>query len=131
MIQKLPEHLPTIFICIPIIFTYVFYKIVYIFKKNKWRAIHLSVQFTAIFYIIAVTLMIYDSFQLKVSSYILIFHIVLLAIFLIIQWKTKTEVILLDGLKILLRISFLIFFVIYICLFTYKLFDFIYRNYAG
>src|SRR5690625_4657899 len=131
MIQKLVHYLPTILIIIPMIVTYIFYKITYILSKNKWRAIHISVQFTAIFYVVAVTIMMSNIFDFNVFSYILIFHIALLAIFLIIQWKTRIEVILRDGLKLLLRLSFLIFLILYVCLALYILFDIIYQNYIG
>jgi len=131
MIQKLVHYLPTILMIIPMIVTYIFYKITYILSKNKWRAIHISVQFTAIFYVVAVTIMMSNIFDFNVFSYILIFHIALLAIFLIIQWKTRIEVILRDGLKLLLRLSFLIFLILYVCLALYILFDIIYQNYIG
>jgi len=131
MMGKLFQQLPFVLMGIPIIFTYIFYKFTYFLSKNKWKAIHLSTQTTAIFYIVAVTLIIHNLFQLNVISYMLIFHIIVLAILLIIQWKTKIEVILLDGLKTLLRLSFLIFFATYICLSFYMLFDIIYQNYMG
>jgi len=131
MIQNIIEQIPIILIIIPIILTYCFFKVVYLFRKNKWRAIHLSVQLTTIFYVIAITIMINELFQLNVTSYMIIFHIALLAILLIIQWKTKTEVILYDGLKIMSRLSFLIFFLFYICLSIYMLFNLIYQRFIS
>src|SRR5690625_5287896 len=98
MMGKLFQQLPFVLMGIPIIFTYIFYKFTYFLSKNKWKAIHLSTQTTAIFYIVAVTLIIHNLFQLNVISYMLIFHIIVLEIILIIYWYTIIDVNLYDRL---------------------------------
>lgn len=131
MIENITKQLPLILMIIPILLTYVTYKVIYLVYKKKWKAIHLSVQYTAIFYVIAVTIMINVLFQLNVASYMIIFHIALLSILLIIQWKTKTEVMLFDGLKLLFRLSFLIFFLSYIGFSIFMLVDLFYSKFVS
>jgi len=131
MIPNITNQIPLILMVIPILLTYVSYKGIYVIRKKKWKAIHLSVQFTAIFYVIAVSIMIKVIFQLNVTSYIIIFHIAMLSILLIIQWKTKTEVILIDGLKLLFRLSFLIFFLPYIGFSIFMLFELFYSKFVS
>ena len=71
------------------------------------------------FYLIAAALFVYQLFQLNITGYIFIALISLLAIILIIQWKKDTEVLLLKGVKVLLRITFLIGGAGYIVLFVF------------
>src|SRR5690625_262119 len=113
-----------ILISIPIMMSMFIYFLGVHFSKNKWKAIHKSTQWSAVFYIIAVALLLKHLFTFSFLGYILIFLITLLSTILIIQWKKDTEVILLDGLRVMWRSSFLIFFILYLGLITYKLIQF-------
>lgn len=131
MKEEIIHNLPFIFIIIPLIATLTLYQISYFIFKHRWKAIHLSVQWTAIFYIIAVTILLEKLIEQNIIGYILIGLIVTLAVILIIQWKNNTEVILLNGLRVLWRICFLLFAVTYMVLISYELFQLIYINYAN
>lgn len=121
MEKQLLENLPIILISVPLLITLIIYTISYRLKRHKWRAIHMAVQGSAVFYVIAVTIFLQQIFKISLVGYMLIFIILILTIILIIQWKKKTEVMLFGALKVLWRILFLLFFVIYIGLLVYLL----------
>lgn len=120
--------LPLLFITIPILMTWIVYFITNKIVKHQWKAIHFSVQSTAIFYIIAVAILLQNIFHYQFVGIILICLIVFLAVILIIQWKKDTEVVLRKGLKVLLRISFLLFGAVYIILIGYEIVQLIISN---
>src|SRR5699024_10103267 len=119
MVDWLKSNIDTILIFSPIFFTYFIYFIVLKVSWKRWKAIHVSVQITAVLYIIAVTLIVNNLFQVNLISYVIISLIFLLAIILIQQRYSQTEIILYDGIRLLLRWSFLLFAVSYICLGLY------------
>src|SRR5690625_1308983 len=119
-----------IFISIPIISTLILYFICKQITKYRWKAIHLSVQISVIFYIIAVILLVEKVLKQNVLWIILIVLISLLAVILIIQCRMKTEVSMRNGLKILARISFLLFGILYLLLITYEIAQFVIINYT-
>lgn len=119
MVDWLKSNIDTILIFSPIFFTYLIYFIVLKISRKRWKAVHVSVQITAVLYIIAVILIVNHLFQVKITSYVIIFLIFLLAVILIKQRYSQTEIILYDGIRLLLRWSFLIFSVSYICLGLY------------
>lgn len=125
----LDTQLLLFFIAFPVVSTILLYSISTFLYKHRWKAIHLSVQGSAIFYVIAVILLLEKLIQISIIGYALIFIILVLAIILIIQWKTKTEVVLKDGLKVLTRICFLLFGVIYVLLISYEIIQMIYIIY--
>src|SRR5699024_693881 len=63
------------------------------------------------------------------NVYILICFLLLLRFILILQWKYYNEVILLKGVKIVWRFSFLIFLASYLILIIFNLSKFIYKTY--
>lgn len=102
-------YLIAIVITLPIIatwFVYVMSKKIY---KQTWKAVHTAVNWTTIFYIIAVIMILLMFFNKSFIGIISIFLMIMLSIIVIVQWKLKTEVILRHGLKILWRVSFLVF----------------------
>lgn len=125
MLEMIVKYGPYILMGMPIFLSLFIYYISVRLSGSKWKAIHKSVQMTAIFYIIAVALLIKLMFDLRFIGYISIFLIVMLGTILIIQWKKNTEVVLLNGLRLLWRISFLIFFILYVGLITYMIVLFI------
>lgn len=130
MVQQLIHHnLFIFFLIFPIISTLVvFYLSNYIFK-HTWKAIHFTVQSTAVFYIIAVVLLLEKFFNQTFVGIILIILITVLSVILIFQWKRHTEVNLRTGLKVLTRISFLVFGIIYTMLISYEIFQAMYVRY--
>lgn len=125
MSERLLDNLPIILISIPSVVTLLLFTICYRLKFNKWKAIHLSVQGSAIFYVIAVTILLQRIVNVNLVGYMLIVIILLLAIILIYQWRKITEVILIDAFKMLWRILFLLFFILYIGLLIYLLIDYL------
>lgn len=129
MKNTISTYIPYLFIGLPFVMTF----LVYYFSKrtfgNQWRAIHTAVQWTAIFYIIAVAILLKMMLQQSVFGYMLILLIVILAIILIFQWKHQAEVILKDGLRLLWRVSFLLFSITYSGLLIYVLVRFIQLHY--
>src|SRR5699024_12733562 len=101
-------YVPTILVCIPILMTILFYQVHYRMNKKHWRAIHLTVQFSFIFYIIADTILfnwILHTTLLVIFSFCLI---ILLSIILVLHSKLKMAINLKQGIVSMTRFSFLI-----------------------
>ncbi|HLR22873.1 MAG TPA: DUF3397 family protein [Pseudogracilibacillus sp.] len=112
-------YVPIILVCIPILMTILFYQVHYRMNKNQWRAIHFTVQFSFIFYIIADTILFNWILHKNLLGIFAIFLIILLSIILIIQRKLKMEIDLKQGIVSLMRVSFLIFSILYVILLLY------------
>src|SRR5699024_4361469 len=108
-----------ILVYIPILMIIHFYQIHYRMNKNQWRAIHFTVQFSFIFYIIADTILFNWILHKNLLGIFAIFLIILLSIILIIQRKLKMEIDLKQGIVSLMRVSFLIFSILYVILLLY------------
>src|SRR5690625_2958077 len=97
--------------------------LVYVINKrihqHTWRAIHQAVQWTNIFYIISTMLLCYSLFERIFLSYIILLHIIILTILVVAQWKRQTNIEMKQCLKLLWRISFLLFMLSYIILSIY------------
>lgn len=115
-----------IFIIIPVISTVFLYQLHKKIKKNAWKATHFSVQVSSLFYIAAVSNLLYLLFDIRSVGNILILFIIGLSIILIVQWKKDTDVSFVKALQILLRMSFLVFGLLYILLILYWGLDYFY-----
>lgn len=104
------------FITIPFLASLLVYLVSMVLDRNKLKAVHRLVNWTTIFYIIAVTMMLSIIFNLSFISIVLILLLSLLTLIIFIQWKTKRDVEITRAVKLLWRISFLLFFVLYSCL---------------
>lgn len=120
--------LPIILVIIPIFVSYLVYYISKMILKHRWKAIHLTVEWTAVFYIVAVAIFLKKHFHYEFIGWILIVLISILSCILIYQWKKHTEVVLRKGLKVLSRISFLLFGLIYIIFVLYEIIIFFLFN---
>ncbi|WP_186577562.1 DUF3397 domain-containing protein [Aquibacillus kalidii] len=103
----------TLGVCItfPFLLTCIVYIIVKKTVRNKWKAIHFSVNSTTIFYIISVGVMLNVLFGQNFTGIILIILLLILSLFVIIQWKSKGEVAIPIVWKLFWRFTFLLFFV--------------------
>lgn len=108
-------YIVSFFVTIPIIASLLVYIISMIVERNKLKAIHKMVAWTTCFYIIAVTIMLTLIFDRSFTGIILIFLLLLLSLIVFIQWKTKRDVEFKRAVKLLWRISFLLFFFLYGC----------------
>ena len=104
------------FITIPFLASLLVYLVSMVLDRNKLKAIHRLVNWTTLFYIIAVTMMLSIIFNLSFIGIVLILLLSLLTLIIFIQWKTKRDVAITRAVKLLWRISFLLFFVLYSCL---------------
>ncbi|MGM8364231.1 DUF3397 family protein [Virgibacillus sp. W0181] len=115
------SYLALFFIIIPIIATWLAYRVGNKIYKYDWQAFHFAVNTTTVFYLTAVNLLlirIFDQQFIGITVAVLLF---ILTIILISQWKKHTEVILWKGIKVLWRITFLLFFVLYVTAIAYTL----------
>lgn len=115
------NFLVVFFITIPIIATYLFYKIGMKVYAQDWRAFHFAVHMSSIFYIIAVNMLFFLIFRFQFVGSTFVVMLVILTIILIVQRRKNTEVILWKGVKAMWRITFLLFFTLYICAIIYTL----------
>ncbi|GGA83838.1 DUF3397 domain-containing protein [Ornithinibacillus halotolerans] len=103
----------------PILITiglYYAFKFIY---QNKIKAFHQSVNWTTLLYILAVHTVLADLFNHSFILYIVVLLLLILTIVVIVQWKKYIDVDLYKAIKFLWRISFLIFFLLYIALVFY------------
>lgn len=129
MISLFVESLKVVIFLIPFLITYLVYRIVYSRTANERKAIHRSIAYSTLFYLIGTLYFIHAIFDKYFISYILIGFIALLGLILIIQWKNNNEVVLLKGIKTLWRFSFLLFLMSYLILIIYNLGAFIYKTF--
>ncbi|WP_100011056.1 DUF3397 domain-containing protein [Lentibacillus sediminis] len=109
-------YLLAVFLTIPILATGLVYGISKRITGKHWKSVHRAVNWTTILYIITVSLQLSILFDRPYPGIILIVLLSLLACIVIIQWKTQTEIVFTKALKLLVRISFLLFFGLYIVL---------------
>src|SRR5699024_4056511 len=129
MSDLLIENWEVIFYLIPFVLTYFIYRFSYHKQGNKQKAIYKTITLFTLFFIILTLLIIHSMFCIYFIGYILICFLLLLGFILILQWKYYNEVILLKGVKIVWRFSFLIFLASYLILIIFNLSKFIYKTY--
>src|SRR5690625_1846591 len=129
MSDLLIENWEVIFYLIPFVLTYFIYRFSYHKQGNKQKAIYKTITLSTLFFIIGTLLIIHSMFGSYFIGYILIGFLLLLGFILILQWKYYNEVILLKGVKIVWRFSFLIFLASYLILIIFNLSKFIYKTY--
>jgi Protein of unknown function (DUF3397) len=107
------------FITIPIVATVVLYYILKFFYGNPIKAFHKAINWTTLLYIIAVDVLLTYLFKGSYIGYIIVLLLLLLTLLITIQWKRHTEIMIQKAMKLLWRLSFLIFFFLYIVLVVY------------
>ncbi|MFB4167600.1 DUF3397 domain-containing protein [Virgibacillus sp. JSM 102003] len=100
----------------PILATWVVYLISVKMYRHKWKAIHNTVNWTTLLYIIAVGTLVKEIFGISFFGIILVILISIYTIIVVAHWKIYTEVIFTKAFKMFWRICFLLFFILYICL---------------
>lgn len=103
-----------IFVTAPIIATFVVYLLSKRRKNHTWRAIHQAVHWTFLLYVLSCIAIFYVLFNRTFISWILLLHIAILMTLIILQWKRDTHINMKRSIKLLSRISFIIFFVGYL-----------------
>ncbi|WP_461179748.1 DUF3397 domain-containing protein [Virgibacillus ainsalahensis] len=103
-------------ITVPVIPTLLVYLVSFRINGHPWKSLHRAVNWTTCFYIIAVILLISIIFDLQSTGVILVLLLFLVALIIFIQWKTRTEIVFTKALRMVWRLSFLVFIFIYVCL---------------
>lgn len=116
MIDELANGYPLIKLASPFLVSFIIYLLLFFLPIHKWRKIHLTVQWSALFYVYGVIILVDQLFEIFILSYILILFIIFLAIHVTVQWKKDVTISLKKAIILLLRIVFLLFFVTYIIL---------------
>lgn len=100
---------------VPIVLTALIYYLSIKFHRPVWKAVHTAVNWTTIFYMMAVIL-IFNMFDIRVIGIVLVFFLFLLGLFIYMQWRFNTEVKVTKAFKLAWRICFLLFLFLYVCL---------------
>ncbi|WP_163970755.1 DUF3397 domain-containing protein [Oceanobacillus halotolerans] len=103
-------------IVVPYIMTVVIYLVAKAITKRKWKGIHIAVNWTTVFYILAVLVAFQVIFAQQLVGIILIILLSLLSFIIIIQWKKQSEVVFKKAFRFFWRLCFLLFNVLYIIL---------------
>lgn len=109
-------YIVSFFITIPFVVTILIYLVATKLYHHKLKAIHTSVNWTTLLYIIAVSLMFQNIIGRSLIGWMIILFISALAIMIIFQWKSGAEVEFRKALKIVWRLSFLLFVLLYFAL---------------
>lgn len=123
---KVTIYFIALLIAFPIIATLLLYWLSEKIFKHKLKAVHFAVNWTTLLYIIADLILLFILFEWQLTGIVITILLGLLAIIMIIQWKTNTDVQFLKAFKLLWRICFLFFALLYICLVLFGIFSRIY-----
>lgn len=115
MMLDLVSKVLAFFITAPLLTSIVVYLISMSLQRNKWKAIHRVVNWTTIFYIIAVLIMLQAIFSKSFIAITIVGLLFVLTIIILVQWKKQRDIQFFAAFKLLTRISFLLFFVLYGC----------------
>ncbi|GLO65896.1 MULTISPECIES: DUF3397 family protein [Oceanobacillus] len=85
-------------------------------RSSNWKAIHVAVHWSTLFYIIAVSIILNLLLQQSFIGFILLFFLIFLMLIIIYQRKKQTDVELLKAFRIVWRGAFLLFFTLYFLL---------------
>ncbi|WP_077622118.1 DUF3397 domain-containing protein [Sediminibacillus massiliensis] len=106
-------YLTGVIVTVPVVITFLIYFSSAKLFRNKWKAIHTTVNYSTLIYIISVGTLLQVITGRSYFGYIFVLLIVLLAASVFIQWKTKEEIIFRHAWKVFWRFSFLLFFAVY------------------
>lgn len=100
-------------ITLPVMVTWLVYKISAKTTKNPKKALHRAANWTAPLYIMAVAFMLGIIFDIHAAGYLLALLLAGFSAIIILQWKNGNEIKLGKALKFFFRIAFLVFFCCY------------------
>lgn len=104
------------FITFPILATWIVFYISKKIHRHKWRAIHQAVNWTTLLYIFVSIILLKVIFEQYFIGPLLLLLLCMLTFIIVIQWKIKTEVLLVKAIKQLWRACFLLFLFLYLFL---------------
>ncbi|MDF2606667.1 MAG: hypothetical protein K0S34_862 [Bacillales bacterium] len=117
--------LGSILITYPIV-TFLLIKIIFkkITKKSKLST-QIAIDTSAVFFIISVYYLILEVFNKDILFYLLLFILIIALIVVLLQWKIREEIKLVNVIKSVLRMNFIIFLITHIILLGYGLFEYV------
>ena len=114
-------------ITIPVIVIFIVYWIVRFITKSNKKSLHISVDISTLFFIMAVHYLIIVIWGKSLLWIILLLLIFVAAVFVFLQWKINNEIIFKKVWKGFWRFSFLLFSLSYFSLIIYGLFQRLYN----
>lgn len=115
------SHLISFFVVFPVfVFFFVFIISKMITRKQRY-SIHMAIDISTFFFMLSVHFVIKELWNVSLLPYIFIFLLLIGMIFAFIHYKMKDDIHFMKILKGIWRLSFLIFFPLYIVLMGYGL----------
>lgn len=114
-------YLAAVLITLPVPLTIIVYMIMRKTVKNKKKSLHLTVNSMTLIYVFAVPAALFVIFERSYISYVFILLILLLSLFVFLQWKVKEEIVFKKAFKGFWRFSFLLFVSLHVSLTIYGL----------
>lgn len=104
---------PMFTLLLPFIFTIIIIILLKILGVKRWRCIHLTAQWSALFYVAGVIYLVDQLYNKFILGYVLIIFILFLSFHITGQWRIKLDISLTRAIVLLLRGVFLLFLIIY------------------
>lgn len=118
---NLTSQLISFLVVFPIITLFIVFVISKLITKKHRFSIHLALDISTFFFILSVHFLIQSIWNTSLFIYIIIFILLIGMIFVIIHWKLKEEMEYKKIFKGIWRITFLLFFTLYVVLLIYGL----------
>ncbi|HEO8420722.1 DUF3397 domain-containing protein [Niallia sp. FSL W8-0635] len=118
---NLTSQLISFLVIFPIITLFIVFVISKLITKKHRFSIHLALDISTFFFILSVHFLIQSIWNTSLFIYIIIFILLIGMIFVIIHWKLKEEMEYKKIFKGIWRITFLLFFTLYVVLLIYGL----------
>jgi|SRR5699024_469935 len=106
-------YITAVFITIPILATWIVYKLSLKIVNHPLKAFHKSITWTTFLYIIVVIFLMKIEFNIQITGYVIGLLLILLTILIYLQWKHTEEILFKKAFRLLWRFSFLLFFFLY------------------
>ncbi|WP_053219772.1 DUF3397 family protein [Virgibacillus senegalensis] len=104
---------------LPAVVSWLVYFIARKIRKNRLKALHVSVNYTTLLYILSVGVILHHLYETNYFGYIALFLLVLLSVFIIVQFKQRGEVLFRIAWRKYWRLNFLLFSLLYLLLVIY------------
>ncbi|MDQ1146811.1 ABC-type multidrug transport system permease subunit [Bacillus sp. SORGH_AS 510] len=111
----------TVLFALPVLGSVLVFLFGKVITKNSRRAVHLTLDYTTILYIISVHFLIVTILGKSLFWVIILLMIMIAMMFVFVHWKVKEEIILKKVMKGFWRFNFILFFLVYIALTFYGL----------
>ncbi|SDB87479.1 Protein of unknown function [Pelagirhabdus alkalitolerans] len=100
-----------IMVTFPLLVTIITYLLFHHFTHSKKKSLHRSMEYSALFYLLSSILIFNETFNVSIIGPLTTLLLVLLFMFVIIQWRLIDDIIISRVVRIYLRALFLVFFI--------------------